>query len=80
MSYFNLKFRVNFLGHVKNVIINVLFYCIVVIGIVVENNMYVKDLDWFTRILIRLEFNIHLIMDIKTLISKTSRYLIKTKN
>jgi len=25
MSYFNLKFRVDFLGHVKNVIINILF-------------------------------------------------------
>jgi len=25
MSYFNLKFRVDFLGHVKNVKINILF-------------------------------------------------------
>jgi len=28
MSYFNLKFRMNFLGHVKNVIINILFFTV----------------------------------------------------
>jgi len=28
MSYFNLKFRVDFLGHVKNVIINILFFTV----------------------------------------------------
>jgi len=26
MNYFNLKFKVDFLGHVKNVIINILFF------------------------------------------------------
>jgi len=30
MSYFNLKFRVDFLGHVKNVIINILFFTVYV--------------------------------------------------
>jgi len=28
MSYFNLKFRVDFVGHVKNVIINILFFTV----------------------------------------------------
>jgi len=28
MNYFNLKFRVDFLGHVKNVIINILFFTV----------------------------------------------------
>jgi len=28
MSYFNLKFRVDFLEHVKNVIINILFFTV----------------------------------------------------
>jgi len=28
MSYFNLKFKVDFLGHVKNVIINILFFTV----------------------------------------------------
>jgi len=28
MSYFNLKFRVDFLGHVKNVMINILFFTV----------------------------------------------------
>jgi len=28
MSYFNLKFRVDFMGHVKNVIINILFFTV----------------------------------------------------
>jgi len=28
MNYFNLKFRVNFLGHVKNVKINILFFTV----------------------------------------------------
>jgi len=31
MSYFNLKFRVDFLGHVKNVIINILFFTVYVV-------------------------------------------------
>jgi len=30
MSYFNLKFRVDFLGRVKNVIINILFFTVYV--------------------------------------------------
>jgi len=28
MSYFNLKFRVDFVGHVKNIIINILFFTV----------------------------------------------------
>jgi len=28
MSYFNLKFRADFLGYVKNVIINILFFTV----------------------------------------------------
>jgi len=28
MSYFNLKFRVDFLGHVENVIIHILFFTV----------------------------------------------------
>jgi len=28
MSYFNLKFKADFLGHVKNVIINILFFTV----------------------------------------------------
>jgi len=28
MSYFNLKFRMDFLGHVKNVMINILFFTV----------------------------------------------------
>jgi len=32
MSYFNLKFRVDFLGHVKNVKIKILFFTVYLIA------------------------------------------------
>jgi len=35
MSYFNLKFRVDFLGHVKNVMINILFFTVYYVGTIV---------------------------------------------
>jgi len=34
MSYFNLKFRVDFLGHVKNIKINILFFTVYLLLIV----------------------------------------------
>jgi len=48
MSYLNLKFRVDFLGHVKNVIINILFFtvydCInLIIVKIKEREQYVSN-------------------------------------
>jgi len=40
MSYFNLKFRVDFLGHVKNVKINIVFFTVYTVGFRGNLNRY----------------------------------------
>jgi len=45
MNYFNLKFRVDFLGHVKNVIINILFFTVYLF----YKNDYVHQSSLITR-------------------------------
>jgi len=54
MSYFDLKFGVDFLGHVKNVIINILFFTVYTTDIPQNRIKFECQHVYWSKILIRL--------------------------